>query len=331
MKNKQLSFADYQVNQYRKTTRIEKKLAEIETFVDWDILIEIVKSIDKTGTENGGRPRKELIMMIKILFIQFLYNFSDPELEDQLNDRISFQRFAGIDFLTRIPNFSTIWRFRNSLTEKKLHDDIFENIVNKIDEKGLILRKGTVVDATIVQSSNRPLSKKKREKLIKTPSSQIDTDAKSTKKNGKYYFGHKGHIGVDYGSKIIRKKTMTSAEVHDSQEKEKLFSGDEKSRYGDKAYADDDDKRTCRKLGIFYGILDKGKRNHPLSKSQKKRNKKLSKVRAIVEHPFAFMKNILNYDSASAKSLKRNDMIFTMNCIIYNIFRASYLLKSVKT
>jgi len=325
--DKQITIADYIINQTRKSTRIEKKLAEIDSFVSWDRILSIISEIDKTGTEKGGRPRKELRMMVKILFIQYLYNFSDPELEDQLNDRLSFQRFVGIGFNLTIPDYTTIWRFKESLINEKIYDKIFEEIVNQIDNKGLILKKGTIVDATIMQSSNKPLSKSKREELEKNPSSQIDTDAKSTEKRGKKYFGHKGHIGLDVGSKIIRKKKMTPASVHDIKVKEELFSQDEQGIFGDKAYYKDEDKRKARKEGTYYGILDKAKKGKKLSMKQKKRNDKLSKVRAVVEHPFAFMKEKLNYEKAQAKNLVRNDLRFTMNCIIYNVFRASYLLK----
>lgn len=322
--NKQLSFADYQISQSRKVTRSEEQLRKIEKFVNWDKIVGMFSVIDRTG-ELGGRPRKELIMMSKILFIQYLYNFSDPELEDQLNDRLSFQRFAGIGMDEGIAVYSTIWRFKESLIKENLYNKLFDMIIMELEDRGLILKKGTIVDATIVPSHNKPLSRKKREELQISPSNQIDTEASSTKKNGKYYFGYKGHIGVDVGSKLIRKKGFTTASVHDINEKDKLISGDERAHYGDKAYNRDEDKREARKKGIFYGILDKARRGQKLSSKQQKRNKNLSKVRASVEHPFACMKRILHYEIAYATTKVRNDFRFTMNCIVYNILRANYL------
>lgn len=322
--NKQLSFADYQISQTRKVTRSEEQLRKIDRFINWNKIVEIFSVIDHTGP-LGGRPRKELLMMCKILFIQYLYNFSDPELEDQMNDRLSFQRFAGIGMDEDIADYSTIWRFKESLIKEGLYDKLFDLIIMELENRGLILKKGTIVDATIVPSRNKPLSHKKREELKKKPSTQIDTEASSTKKNGKYYFGYKGHIGVDVGSKLIRKKRFTTASVHDIQEKDNLISGDEMAHYGDKAYNRDEDKREARKRGIFYGILDKARRGQKLSTKQRKRNKRLSKVRVSAEHPFAYMKRILHYDIAYARTKVRNDFRFTMNCIVYNILRANYL------
>ena len=140
-----------------------------------------------------------------MLFVQFLFNLSDPKLEDELIDNLSFQRFVGINWNNEIPDFTTLWRFKEALIEPQLSDKIFDLIVQQLEQKGLLLKRGTIVDATIIESKNRPLSNEKREQLQEQPSSQIDTDAKSTKKNGQYYFGYKGHIGVDEGSKLIRK------------------------------------------------------------------------------------------------------------------------------
>jgi len=295
--------------------------------VNWDHIVNLVTVIDKTDKSTGGRPRKEILMMCKILFIQYLYNLSDPELEDQLNDRLSFQRFAGIGLDIKVPDHSTIWRFKESLIKVGLTDQLFEMITSDLESKGLFVKKGTIVDATIIRSVNRPLSRQRRQQLSENPSSQVDTDAQSTKKNGKCYYGYKGHIGTDVGSILIRSRSYTSANVHDSTEADKLIIGDERSMLGDKAYAKDEVKRRCREAGIYYGILDKGRRGRKLSNKQKRRNRRLSSIRSQVEHPFAYIKRILNLDLAMARTLPRNELRFTMNCIIYNIMRAGQLAK----
>jgi IS5 family transposase len=323
----QMSLGDYQVQQNRKTTRSEQKLAEIEGFVNWGRIVDMFSIIDKTDPQVGGRPRKEILMMCKVLFIQYLYNLSDPDLEDQLNDRLSFQRFAGLSLDTSVPDHSTIWRFKEALIKAGLTDRLFEMITNDLERKGLFVKKGTIVDATIIKSSNRPLSRQRRQELSVKPSSQVDMDAQSMKKNGKYYFGYKGHIGTDVESKLIRSRRFTSANVHDSTETEKLLIGDEKSLLGDKAYSKDEIKRRSRESGFYYGILDKARRGQKLSNKQRRRNKRLSSIRSQVEHPFAYMKRILNLDLAMAKTLPRNELRFTMNCIVYNIMRANQLIR----
>lgn len=252
---------------------------------------------------------------------------SDEELEDQLIDRLSFQQFVGLSFNEEIPDFTTIWKFKEALVNAGLMDGIFNGILSQLERKGLIVKKGTMIDATIIRSGNKPLSNKRREELEAQPSTQIDTDARSTAKNGKKYFGYKGHVGVDVESKIIRRRAFTPANVHDSQEMESLMSGDEKSVWADKAYPKESDKRAARKLGIYYGVLDKAKRGHGLSTKQKKRNKQKSRVRAAVEHPFAFMRKKLKVTVLSAKNKSRNALRFDMWCIIHNLCRATLLLK----
>lgn len=322
----QLTFADMIVEEKRSRSRIEKKLSRIDRLVDWSEILELVKVVDYTDRKKGGAPHIDLLIKVKMLFLQYLYNLSEPELEDQVNDRLSFQRFIGITFYSKVPDYSTIWRFKERLIEKGLSDKLFTKILGYIERKNLLLKQGTIVDATIIESSNRPLSKEKRKELSSKPSSQIDTEATSTKKGGKYYFGYKCHIGADVGSKLIRKRSFSSARFHDSQFKEELLSKDEGAIFGDSAYCNKADKQKYRKQGIYYGILDKGTRSKCLSRSQKKRNKKKSRIRSAVEHPFAYMKERLNYKKAVAKTEARNRFRFDMNCIIYNIFRANYLL-----
>ncbi len=324
-----MTLADYEMSLNRKKTRCEVKLDKINDMVSWNKVEEMIKGLDYTS-ELGGRKPISLLQKTKMLFLQHLYNFSDPELEDSLHDRISFQRFVGISASQSIPDFSTLWRFRERLIEHDINDKLFDLIIEELSIRGLLVKKGTIMDSTIISSSNRPLSKKKREKLKETPSSQIDTDADSTEKRGKKYFGYKGHIGTDVGSKLIRKRTFTSARPHDSTQKKYLLSGDEEAKFGDNAYSKQEDKREARKNGVYYGILDKATRKRKLSNKQKKTNKKKTLVRNQVEHPFAYIKERLNYKVAVAKELMRNGFRADMNCIIYNIMRASFLIKKQK-
>jgi len=325
----QLSFAEKEITANKKTNRITKKIEKINEIVNWEETLEIVKVVDRTDKHKGGAPHKDLLVKVKMLFLQYLYNLSDPELEDQVNDRLSFQKFVGVGFTTTIPDYTTIWRFRERLIKEGINDKLYNKIVEYLERRNLIIKQGTIIDATIIESSNRPISDKKREELGDKPSSQIDTDAHSTAKRGKKYFGYKGHIGADVGSKIIRKRQFTSARPHDSQLIEEVIVGDEMSIFADSAYSSKERKREYREQGIYYGILDKGTRRKSLSKSQKKRNKKKSRVRSSVEHVFAYMKEPQNYKKARAKTLERNRFVFDMNCTIYNIMRGSYLLEKL--
>ena len=157
----QLSFSDIELSSSRKPSRISLRLDKINTIVDWGKVYDLVNEIDYTSSDIGGRPPKDLLSKIKMLFLQHLHNLSDPELEDQVNDRLSFQKFAGIDYTTSVPDYTTIWRFKQRLIQHDLKDKLFELINSFIEAKGLFVKKGTLVDATIIESTNKPLSHKK--------------------------------------------------------------------------------------------------------------------------------------------------------------------------
>lgn len=327
MAGNQLSFGDGLLSSRRKVSKLSKHLYKLDQLIDWKPLVEEIAIIDQTSSNTGGRPRTNPLWMIKATFLQSLFSLSDPQLEDQLIDRLSFQRFIGINLDQEIPDFTTFWRFKEALSRHTLDQRIFELINRQLEARGLMVKKGTIVDATILPSSGRPLSDSKRDQLAKEPSSQIDTDANSTQKGGTYYFGYKGHIGVDIESKLIRKATFTPASYHDSTQTKKLISYDEKSLFGDKAYFHGDHKYSARQVGWYYGVLDKATRNNPLSASQKKRNRKRNSVRAAVEHPFAWMKTKARLTAMRAKTQVRNRLRFTFACIGWNLSRAKFLLE----
>jgi IS5 family transposase len=316
----QISILDGAFNTRKKRCRSDALLEKINAFIQWDELSEVCKGIYKNS--RRGRPTTAIVFSLKCLVLQYLYNLSDPALEDALIDRLSFQRFLGISFDEEIPDFSTIWYFRERLVKANLLDTLFETILHELESRNLIVRKGTLIDATLIQAARKPKKRKEDHKEEDDKSlRQQDKDATHTKKGKKRYYGYKGHIGVDQRSGIIRKKAFTTASVHDSQARENLISGDERSVFADKAYADDSQKREMRKEGVYCGILDKGRRNHPLSKKQKKRNKQKSRVRNAVERPFAHFHNIYGYCRARYVNLGRNDLHFTFLCMIHNIRR----------
>ena len=326
----QLSFGDGLLSSRRKRCKLARHLRELDQLIDWKPLVEEISVIDKTDPKIGGRPRKNPLWMIKAIFLQHLFSLSDLELEDQLIDRLSFQQFTGIGLDQEIPCFTTFWRFKEALVQEGLDQKIFDRVSEGLATHGLILKKGTIVDAVILPSANRPLSDKKREELAENPSGQIDTDARSVKKRGTWYFGYKGHVGVDVESKLIRKVTFTPAHRNDSTQTEALVSYDEGALFADKAYFDSHHKYSARKVGWYYGVLDKPARGETLSGKQKKRNRKLSRVRAGVEHPFAWMKTKAGLVQMRAKNQVRNRLRFLFTCIGWNLSRAAFLVRKSK-
>jgi IS5 family transposase len=320
-KRQQLSILDQWASQSGQVSRSTERLSEIAEWIDWEPLYAVGRRLDKTGPQ-GGQPRKPVKWMIRGLFLQRLYQLSDPQLEDQLIDRLSFRRFAGLPLDQKVPDFTTFWRFREQLAAEGYIDELFSCITRQLEAKGLILKRGTVVDAALIASAGRPLGEDKRQALAQDPSPQIDTDADSTKKGGTWYFGYKGHIGVDVGSKLIRRLSFTKASPHDSTQLEALLSGDERAIFGDKAYPSKSFKIQCRSEGVYYGILDKAYRNTPLSGSQKARNERHRRVRRYVEHPFAAIKDRYGMRWAKAKTKLRNKARFVMSAICWNIERS---------
>lgn len=319
----QVSLLDSAFNRRKKRSRSDDLLKKINQFVDWKKLEVICQPMYKSS--RRGRPTVPIQFSLKCLILQYLYNLSDPALEDALIDRFSFQRFLGISFETDIPDFSTIWRFRERLSKAGLLEQLFDAVLEQLEQRNTILRRGTLIDATLVQAARRP---PKADSLQDSGSSsggresaQRDRDASSVKQGKKFCYGYKGHIAVDQGSGIIRKQSFTSACVHDSQQTGELICGDEQSVFADKAYANDERKRSFRKEGVYYGILDKGKRNHPLSQKQKKANNRKSRIRSAVERPFAWFKRMLGYRLVRYVNLRRNALQFTFLCIIHNFRR----------
>lgn len=237
--NDQLHLADQLFPPEKRATKTAKFLRKIDQVIDWQPLVEVISPLDKTSTETGGRPRLPFMVVVKALFLQGLYGLSDPQLEEQINDQLSFQEFTGLSLSRKAPDFSSFWNYKRELAASGLDDELFEQVNAQLEAKGLIVHKGTMVDATITESTNRPLSAQKREKAEKDPSPQLDTDAQSTQKRERWYYGYKGHIGVDIESKLIRQCAFTPANTHDSQKLESLLSGDEKCVFGDKAYGSD--------------------------------------------------------------------------------------------
>lgn len=293
----------------RKELRVEKFLGEMDRVVPWLALVTEISPFYKS--EKGRRPH-DLELMLRIHFLQLWHNLSDPGMEEALYDRLSFQRFLGFDcFGGDIPDESSICRFRHLLENRGLSKKILGCMNDHLSRHGLVLKEGTIVDATLLQA---PVSKKNKRKTR-------DPEMSSTKKNNKWHFGAKGHIGVQANGKpVIHSVEFTTAKNHDKTAMTRLFHGEEKAIFGDSGYADQADKRGSRAIGLYYGISDRGARAHPLSSSQKKRNRKLSGIRAKVEHPFRIIKEQWGHRKLRYKGLEKNAAQFTTLCALCNIY-----------
>lgn len=289
------SFATLAYDNKKKRTRREMFLGEMDRVIPWDELMKVVrKHYPKAG--NGRRPMP-LERMLRIYFMQQWYGLSDPGMEDALYDIESMRRFAGIDLESDpVPDETTILNFRHLLEQHKLTEKIFRKTKRYLSDKGLMLREGTIVDATII---NAPSS-------TKNESRTRDPEMKQTKKGNQWYFGMKAHVGTDTDRGLVHSVVVTHAAVHDSQKMEELLHGNESAVYGDKAYSDTKKSREFESRGIEWHIDRKGSLNHPLSEEDREWNQKQHRTRAKGEHAFLVVKHLWGYRKVRYKGLFKN-------------------------
>jgi IS5 family transposase len=325
-----------------KLTKKGDPLVEMNEVINWNIFKNILtKVLKKEPKGPGGRPPYDYIMMFKILILQRLYNLSDEQMEYQINDRLSFQRFLGLSLNKDVPDQNTIWLFRETLTKANAIEKLFKRFDNYLNQKGLIANKGSIVDASFVevprQRNDRNENKKIKNNEIpdewqenQHKMSQKDIDARWMTKNGIKHFGYKNHIKIDRKSKLILKYKTTNASVHDSQVLEELL--DKRDRhhelYADSAYSGKPIKEVLEKNKIRNRIHEKGYRNHPLTENQKEKNRKKSKVRARVEHVFGFVKNSMKGSNNRAIGIERTENIVGLINLTYNICRCIQLSRA---
>jgi len=275
----------------------------------------------------GERPIDPLIML-KGLMLAKWYNLSDPQLEEQLKDRISFRRFVGLSQQDRTPDETTFVRFRARLREAGLDQNIFDTLLAHIDGRGLVVKSGTIVDATIVeQSTGHKTGKKDADGNDLTTR---DPEASFTKKNDVSYHGYKIHAATDL-SGIITGAVISTASHHDSRYIDELVKDEKRAVFADSAYSDADRRAELEKRGVLPAIIYKRKRGQKeLSAWQKRWNRLVSRVRALGEHPFAWMKRLLNFTCCRYRGLRRNEFDFVLTIAAYNVRRAVSLAAASK-
>jgi IS5 family transposase len=285
-------------------------------------LAEYAKFIDDPS-HPGQRPIDPLVM-VKAMFLQKLYGLSDPQTEEQLLDRISFRRFVGLTQADPTPDETTFVKFRGRLREANLDTVIFDAILKAIEKQGLLLKEGTIVDATIIQQARGRKTGEKDDDG--NPITTRDPQAGFTKKHGKTYHGYKLHAATDR-SGIITDVITSTAKDHDSQYIDALVEEETRAVLADSAYSDRDRRERLESRGVAAGIIYKRVRGEKgLSAWKKKFNRIVSGLRAVGEHPFAWMKKLMHFGSCRYRGLRRNDFDFVMTTAVYNVKKAVSLL-----
>ena len=276
-----------------KLTRREQFLAEMDAVIPWAKLLQLIEPFyPKPG--NGTQPIP-MERMLRIYFMQQWFNLSDPAMEDSLYDSSSMRRFAGIELADDgVPDESTILRFRHLLERHKLTEAIFTRVRTLLGQKRLLLKSGTIVDATIIEA---PTSTKNAE-------GERDPEMHSAKKNGEWHFGMKAHVGTDKRG-IVHSLSTTAANVHDLTEMPKLLHGQEREVYGDQLYWSKEHRQSAKARGIRYRI---NRRNSHAGLSNYERciNRARSKHRARGEHAFRVVKQLWGFTKVRYRGLAKN-------------------------
>ena len=288
----------------KKVTRRERFLAEMDAVVPWDQLLALIEPHYPKAGPRGGRPPMPLETMLRVYFLQNWYALSDPMAEETLYDSEAMRRFAGVELGDdRIPDETTILNFRHLLERYRLTEAIFAAVSAHLADKGITLRSGTLVDATIIDA---PSSTKNKAKAR-------DPEMSSTKKGNDWYFGMKAHVGVDAESGTVHSLEATTAKVHDSRVWDELLHGDETSVWADRGYVSAEREAAFTGPGKVWGVMRKAQKGSDLHPIDARITRIIAMVRAKVEHPFRVIKRQFGYMKTRYRGLAKNRaQLFTL-------------------
>jgi IS5 family transposase len=298
---------------------VNARLEAIAKVIDWGPLERLAEQVHAGGK---GRPPYRAGPMIKALYLQMLYGLSDPGLEEALIDRLSFRRFCGFELDERTPDETTICRFRGVAARLGVMGACFEEVNRQLDAKGLIVRKGTLMDATLLAAASRKpdIKKGKGARLEREPG------ASWTRKNGRSHFGYRLHVATDQGFNLIRKLVLTPANIAESPVGEALISGDEKAVYADKGYENKHRRARLKAAGVKDRICHRANKHQPqLPHWKTQRNKLIAKRRAMVEQVFGTAKRVFGYARARSVNFAINLADAFRMATVFNLRRAAGL------
>lgn len=318
-----------------KLSKKQDPLEKLSSFIDFAYFRKPLETaLEKNSDKSkGGRPAYDVVLMFKILILQRYYNVSDDAIEYAILDRLSFMRFLGLGINDAVPDSKTIWLFRDTLTKQKLVEQLFGVLDKQLDKDGIIVHKGKIVDASIIEVPKQRNSFKENKEIkegtipeewSENKTKQKDTDARWTRKHFQNYFGYKNHIKVDSKTKLITGFKVTSANISDKHVLNDLLDKKEdggQRLWGDTAYSSKELEELYASKNIISLVNQKGYKNKKLTNKQRKDNKRKSKVRARVEHVFGFMANSMNGKILKYRSFLRNQVGIGLMNLTYNLFR----------
>jgi len=322
MGGKQLGFSDYELTTAKKQTKREKFLSEMDVVVPWQALIDLIEPHYPKASKKGGRPPYPLAIMLRIHLLQQWYSLSDPAMEDALIEVPTMRRFAGIELIIdRIPDETTILTFRHLLEKHELGEQIFETVKAHLSERGMTMRQGTIVDATLIAA---PSSTKNKD-------GKRDPEMHQTKKGNQWYFGMKVHAGVDKDSGLIHSVVVTSANVHDLTPAAELLHGEEKVVYADAGYQGIAKRpEMVGRTTDFRVAMRPGKRrvlpDTPEGRLADLVETAKAHIRSKGEHPFRVIKQQFGFQKTRLRGMAKNRCKINVLAALSNLFQARHQL-----
>jgi IS5 family transposase len=309
MKNKQVTLTGSGFEKYTKSTRRAQFLADMERVVPWAQLCALIEPVYPKAGE--GRPPIPLERMLRIYFLQHWFNLSDPAVEEALYDMVPMREFAGVDLNEEAPpDETTVCKFRHLLERNGLGTRLFQEVGRYLQNQGLQVSSGTIVDATIISAPSS----------TKNASGKRDPEMHQTKKGKDWHFGMKAHIGVDKKTKLIHSVAATAANVSDGNMLEQLLHGQETRVWGDAAYAGRTERIRARAPQARDFTQRRGRGYKYLTKHQRRLNRARSRVRARVEHMIGVIKRIFGFAKVRYRGIAKNANRLFVTCALANLF-----------
>jgi IS5 family transposase len=291
---KQQTFAGLAWKNKGRVTRRERFLSEMNQIIPWSLLVSLIEPhYPKAGR---GRQPLGLEKMLRIYFLQIWFDLSDPQAEDAIYDSESMRRFAGVELSDDVvPDESTILRFRHLLERHGLTEAMFQQVNGVLEEKGLLLRSGTIVDATMIAAPSS----------TKNSTQSRDPEMRQAMKGKTWHFGMKVHVGTDRRG-VVHSLATTHAAAADITHMNALLHGQEREVFGDQAYWKEADRQRFRAAGVRYRVNRRGNFHHPLTDHQRKINRSRSRTRARGEHAFRIVKRLWGFAKVRYRGLMKN-------------------------
>jgi len=306
---KQMTFASAAWSAKGKTTRRERFLAEMNAVIPWSRLVALIEPhYPKAG--NGRQPIP-LERMLRVYFMQQWFNLSDPQAEDALYDIEPMRRFAGVELAEdTVPDETTILRFRHLLEKHQLTETIFAEVRALLEERKLLVKSGTIVDATIISAPSS----------TKNVGKQRDCEMHQTRKGKQWYFGMKLHVGASKQG-LVHSVATGPANEADITRLGDLLHGEEDELYGDQAYWSEDHRQHCKQAGIRYRVNRRAKPHSQLSPYDKWVNRSRSRRRAFGEFPFHVVKQLWGFTKVRYRGIYKNTVRAFAMFALANLYR----------